>query len=268
MDNPNELCIDFNSVKNLNNFNNVSCSSNLVHDLFKTSDVFNSSSNNNFNLGKILKASDSVSCFSNLTCIDFEEHSATDVVNGLKESICDYCSIFVKNFSENQIKWFNSCKCVRFGSSKNGGSLLCKNHNDLYSNRPKGHSVLRVDNTCNELTCMPFNSPGNLFDCFDYSINPISVNYSVNPISVDYSVNPISVDYNVNCEQYHIASQPKVINAWHNANTGVTGDNGNSSTKKLDCNYSSDGFKVSNGIKDHVNNLDCLYHKPDYTVDN
>jgi hypothetical protein len=216
-----------------------------------------------------------VSCFSNLTYNDFEDHSATDVFSGLKENNCHYCSIFLKNFSENEMKGFNSCKCVCTSSSKNcafSDGLLCKNNNDLSSNRPKGHSMLCVDNTCYDLKCLPFNSPGNLFDCvthcFDYSINPISVDHSVNPISVDYSVNPISVDYNVNCEQYDISSQPKVINSWHNAHTGVTCDNVNSSTNKLDCNCSSDGFNVSNGIKDHVNNFGCLYHKPDYNVGN
>jgi hypothetical protein len=153
------------------------------------------------------------------------------------------------------MKGFNACKSVCTNSSKNctfSDGLLCKNHKDLSSNRPKGHLVRCDNNTCNELRCMPFNSAGTLFDCvtdcFDYSVNPISVDYSV--------------DYNVDCEQYDISLQPKVINVGHKANTGVTCDNVNSRTKTLDCNYSSDGFNVPNGIKDHVNNFDCLYHNP------
>jgi hypothetical protein len=107
---------------------------------------------------------------------------------------------------------------------------------------------------------MPFNSGGNanLFDCVTNCVD-----CSVNPISVDYSV-----DYNVDCEQHDICLQPKVTNFWHYVNTDVISDNANCMTKGLDCNYFSDGFNLSDVIKDHVNNSDCLYHNPDYSVCN
>jgi hypothetical protein len=38
--------------------------------------------------------------------------------------------------------------------------------------------------------------------------------------------------------------------------------------KGLDCNYPIDGYDVSDCMRDHVNNLDCIYHNPDYSVCN
>jgi hypothetical protein len=133
----NGLYIDSNSNEILNNFNNVTCVSNLVHDSFKkfaTSDGINGSNNNNFNSGKVLKDFNSVSCLSNVTCDAFEGHSATDVFNGLKEKNCYYCSEFLKNFTycENggDMNGFNTCKDACFNSSENctyNGGPLYKN---------------------------------------------------------------------------------------------------------------------------------------------